>query len=88
MQRLRFMFKMFLREPLWFRILVIATLLVSVIFSSSAASSMAYADSYAKIAAAILFMTVGFKLRRNTVLAAVFGFLTLLSLYLAWDAYK
>jgi predicted Na+-dependent transporter len=88
MQKIRFMFKMFIREPLWFRVLILAMLLASIVFSSSAASGIDYADSYAKIAAAILFLTVGLKLRRNARLLVIFGLLTLLSLYLAWDGYR
>ncbi len=82
------MFQLFLREPLWFRVLVLAMLLVSIIFSSSAASDIDYANSYAKIAAAILFLSVGLKLRQNSRLLIIFGLLTLLSLYLAWDSYS
>lgn len=42
MQWIKFMINQFLKEPLWFKILISATLLISIIFSSSFFSNNAY----------------------------------------------
>jgi len=65
MQRIKFALKQFLYEPLWFKILISTTLLISVIFSSSFFSSNAYFQSCSKLAAAIFFFSYGVKMRRN-----------------------
>lgn len=53
MQRIIGMYKQFLWEPLWFKILIIASLLAAVVFSSSFFADHGYYQSIAKIAAAI-----------------------------------
>lgn len=56
MQRIKFIIKLFLIEPLWFKILISTTLLISIIFSSSLFSNNAYFQSCSKLAAAIFFV--------------------------------
>jgi amino acid permease len=72
MQMIKFMFKQFLKEPLWFKILISSTFLISIIFSSSIFSDNAYFQSLSKLAAAIFFITYGIKLRSNRVTSVIF----------------
>ena len=65
MQRIKFIIKQFLKEPLWFKILISITLFVSIIFSSSFFSENAYYESSSKLAAAIFFCAYGIKMRKN-----------------------
>ena len=88
MQRIKFMIKQFLYEPLWFKILISTTLFISVVFSSSLFSHQAYFQSYSKLAAAILFGAYGIKMRRNFknsfilfTLALICIFLSILAIY-------
>ncbi len=83
MQGIKLMYKLFLREPMWFKILVISMLLIAIIFSGS--SFNGYYQSVAKLAAAIFFFTFGIKFRRSTRIAALFFAVALISLYLSWD---
>ena len=57
MQRIKRMIKQFLKEPLWFKILISTTLLISIIFSSSFFSNNSYFQSSSKLAAAIFLCT-------------------------------
>lgn len=88
MQRIKFMIMQFLKEPLWFKILISTTLLISIVFSSSLFSDNAYFRSCSKLAAAIFFCTYGFKMRRNLknsliffTLAGICIFLSILAQY-------
>jgi len=81
------MFKLFLTEPLWFKLLTSITLMISIVFSSSFFSGVAYYESISKLAAAIFFCVFGYKMRGNRVhfvifftLAGVCIFLSLLNL--------
>jgi len=65
MQRIRFMIKHFLKQPLWFKILSISSLLISIIFSSSFFSDDSYVQGLSKLAAAIFFCACGYNLRRS-----------------------
>ncbi|MFC5530764.1 hypothetical protein [Cohnella yongneupensis] len=87
MQRLKFMGKLFLREPLWFKILAPAALLISIVFSSSLFSEYAYSQSVGKLATAVFFCIFGIKMRYNRRVSYVFYAFAALSLYLAWDRY-
>jgi hypothetical protein len=87
MQRLKFMGKMFLREPLWFKLLAPATLLISILLSSELFSDNSNSQSIGKLAAAIFFIIFGIKMRYNRRLSIIFYALAALSLYLAWDRY-
>jgi hypothetical protein len=50
MQRINFMYKQFLKEPWWLKILVVSTFLISIIFSGSLFSNNGYYQSAAKLA--------------------------------------
>ncbi|OCA81672.1 hypothetical protein A8F94_22705 [Bacillus sp. FJAT-27225] len=88
MQWIKVMFKQFLNEPLWFKILISSTLLSSIILSSSFFSDKAYFQSSSKLAAAIFFCAYAFKFRRNLrtsvilcISAGICIFLSILALY-------
>lgn len=87
MPMIKFMYKQFLREPLWFKLLILTTLLISIIFSSSPFSSSGYYQGSAKLAAAIFFVTYGIKMRRNTRISAIFFVLAVLCIYLSWGSF-
>jgi hypothetical protein len=88
MQRIRFMFKQFLKEPLWFKILIPTTLLISIIFSSSYFSDNGYYESSAKLAAAVFLGAYGIKMRRNRQISALFFVLVVICIYLSWDSFQ
>lgn len=88
MQRITFMFKLFLKEPVWFKILISTTLLISIIFSSSLFSNNAYYQSCAKLAAAIFFCSYGIKMRRNLRISVIFFAVAVLCIYLSYDSFK
>jgi hypothetical protein len=71
MQRTKFMVKHFLNQPLWFKILVTSTFLISIIFSSSFFSNQAVYESFSKLAAAVFFGTCGYKMRGNLKTAVI-----------------
>jgi amino acid permease len=83
MQRIKWMIQLFLREPLWFKILILATLSISIIFSSSAFSEYDYFQSGSKIAGAIFFIAFGFNMRRNRKVSGVFFALAVVCIFLA-----
>ncbi len=90
MHMIKFMVKQFLKEPIWFKLLITSTLLISIIFSSSIFSDHVYFQSLSKLAAAIFFVAYGIKLRRNsitsTILLTAAGICILLSLYSIYKA--
>ncbi|WP_204787629.1 hypothetical protein [Paenibacillus oryzisoli] len=77
------MYKQFLKEPLWFKILVLTTLIVSIIFSSSGFPTNV--QSLGKLAAAIFFCTYAIKMRRIVKVSVAFYVLAGMCLYVAWD---
>ncbi|QFF97563.1 hypothetical protein PB01_01330 [Psychrobacillus glaciei] len=88
MHRVKFMIKQFLKEPLWFKMLISTTLLASIVFSSSFFSDSVYFQSCSKLAAAIFFCAYGFKLRKSLknslilfILAGICIVLSILALY-------
>ena len=83
MHRIKFMIKQFLKEPLWFKILISTTLLISIIFSSSFFSNNAYFQSCSKLAAAIFFCTYGIKMRRNLKNSVILFTLAVICIYLS-----
>ena len=83
MQRIKFMMKQFLKEPLWFKILISITLLISIIFSSSFFSNYAYYQSFSKLAAAIFFCAYGIKMRRNLKTSVILFTLSVICIYLS-----
>ena len=82
-QLIKFMIKQFLSEPLWFKILIITTLLFSITFSSSFFSNNDYFKGFAKLAAAIFFCAYGIKMRRNLGISVIFFILTVTCVYLS-----
>jgi hypothetical protein len=83
MHRIKFIIKQFLKEPLWFKILISTTLLISFIFSSSFFSNNAYFQSCSKLAAAIFFCTYGIKMRRNLKNSVILFALAVICIYLS-----
>lgn len=85
---LKFMFKQFMREPLWFKILIAAALLISIIFSSAFFSYNPYYEVFSKLAAAIFFCTFGIKFRRSRQTAVIFFAVTAICIYLSWQNFE
>lgn len=85
MQRFKFMYKQFLKEPLWFKVLVLTTLVISIVFSSSGFSNNY--QSVSKLAAAVFFCIYAIKLRSNIKVSGAFYVIAGLCLYLAWDRF-
>ena len=83
MQRIKLMIKMFLNEPLWFKILISITFLTSIILSSSIFSNHAYLRSCSKLAAAIFFCAYGIKFRRNFKTALLFYVCSVICIFLS-----
>ncbi|MDQ0891989.1 hypothetical protein QFZ81_007077 [Paenibacillus sp. V4I9] len=88
MQRITFMFKQFLREPLWFKILISITLLIALIFSNSYFSNDPAYQGFSKLAAAIFFVAYGMKMRRNRTTAIILFAAAAICLYLAWHKFE
>lgn len=86
MQQLKGFFIQFWRDPLWFKALILSTLLLSIVFSSSAFSEQGYYQSISKLAIAIFFVSYGVKLRGNRKVSIAFFFLALISIYLSWNS--
>jgi len=85
MQMIKFMYKQFLREPLWFKVLITSTLLIAIIFSNSFFSDKGYYQSVAKLTAAIFFSAYCIKFRRNTLVSVIFFALAVICIYQSWD---
>jgi hypothetical protein len=89
MQMIKFMFKQFLKEPLWFKILIPSTFLISIIFSSSFFSNNAYFQSLSKLAAAIFFCAYGIKFRSNRGTSGILFIAAIISILLSlYNIYK
>lgn len=88
MQRITFMFKQFLREPLWFKILISTTLLIAIIFSNSYFSNDPAYQGFSKLAAAIFLIAYGMKMRRNRVTAIILYAAAAICLYLSWHKFE
>jgi len=83
MQRLKFMIKMFLDEPLWFKILISIAFLASVILSSSFFLNHPYLHTGSKLAAAIFFCAYAIKFRRNVKISFLFCACSVLCIFLS-----
>ena len=81
------MYKQFMREPLWFKLLIPVTLLISIVFSSSFFSN-GYYHPIAKLAAAIFFCTLGIKMKRNFKIFTLFFILAAVCVYLSWNSFS
>ncbi|WP_156350774.1 hypothetical protein [Psychrobacillus sp. FJAT-21963] len=79
----KFYFKQFLNEPMWFKLLISITLLSTIIFSSSFFSSNYYYESLSKLAAAIFFGAYGFKLRRSKFNSSILFILAIICVFLS-----
>ncbi|MDF2790429.1 MAG: hypothetical protein K0S80_3530 [Neobacillus sp.] len=84
MQRIKFMIQLFLKEPLWFKMLISITLLTSIIFSSSFFSDTPLYQGISKLAAAIFFFTYGYKLRMNRRVSILFFTVAAICIYLSF----
>ncbi|MDG0809268.1 hypothetical protein [Cohnella rhizosphaerae] len=87
MQRLNFMYRFFLGQPLWFKVLAPAALLMSILLSSSLFGEDNAYEGGAKLAAAVFFGVWGVPFRRNRPLAIVFFAFSALCVYLAVNAF-
>lgn len=87
MQRIRFIFRLWMSESMWFKILTISTLLISIVFSSSIFLHNTNYQSFAKLAAAIFFFAFGIKFRRNLKLSIVFFSIVVICIYLSWNSF-
>lgn len=83
MQRIRFMWEQFLRQPVWFKMVVSISFLASIIFSSSYFSENDYYEGISKLAAAAFFGVFGYKTRRNRQTSIILFFLAAFCLLLA-----
>lgn len=86
MQQMRLMFLQFLKEPLWFKILIPTTLLISIVFSSSLFAENAIFQVYSKLAAAIFFCAYGIKFRSNLEIFLIFFTLAGICIFLSIQA--
>ncbi|WP_054955562.1 hypothetical protein [Paenibacillus dakarensis] len=85
MERIKLFWRLFLSEPLWFKILIVLTLLIAVVFSSS--SFNGYYQSLAKLAAALFFGIYSVKFRSNKPIFVMFMVLAIVCLYLAGSTF-
>ena len=83
MQWIKVMIKVFLKEPLWFKLLISITFLASIILSSSFFSKQNYLQSCSKLTAAIFFCAYGIKFRRNFKIALLFFACSVICIYQA-----
>jgi hypothetical protein len=88
MQRIKFMFQLFLKEPLWFKMLISITLLSSIIFSSSFFSDTPLYQGISKLAAAIFFCAYGFKFKMNRLTSILFFTVAAICIYLSILAFR
>ena len=77
------MIQLFLKEPLWFKLLITVTLLASIIFSSSFFSDTPMYQSMSKLAAAIFFCAYGFNMRMNRIVSTILFIAAAICVYLS-----
>ncbi|WP_316569496.1 hypothetical protein [Neobacillus sp. YIM B06451] len=87
MMRIKFMLKQFLKEPFWFKLLIITSLVGSILFSSSYFSGNEYFQSLSKLSAAIFFTAYGLKFRYNRIVFSIFTVVAALCIYLSITAF-
>lgn len=83
MQRIKFMLQLFLKGPLWFKLLISISFLASVIFSSSYFSDASIYEGLSKLAAAIFFIAIGMKLRTNRMVSILLFTAAAICIYLS-----
>jgi hypothetical protein len=81
------MLRMFMKEPLWLKALIILSLIISIVFSSSLFSYNANYESLAKLAGAIFFFILGTKFRMNLKVSIIFFALVVICIYLSWKSF-
>jgi len=86
-QRAKFFYRQFIKQPLWFKLVVPLCFISSVLFSSSLFTQPIY-GSLSKLAAAIFFCVFGYKLRSNKKLSILFYVFALICLILAWTSWE
>lgn len=87
MQKIKFLIRLWMNEPVWFKCLTVSTLLISIVFSSSIFSYNTNYQSLAKLATAIFFYAFGFIFRRNLKLSIIFFSLVIICIFLAWNSF-
>ncbi|RDU37827.1 hypothetical protein DRW41_08390 [Neobacillus piezotolerans] len=87
MMRIKFMLKQFLKEPFWFKVLIIATLVSSILFSSSFFSGNVFYQSLSKLSAAIFFTAYGLKFWFNRLTSGIFVAAAVLCIYLSINVF-
>ncbi|WP_342431607.1 hypothetical protein [Neobacillus sp. FSL H8-0543] len=83
MHWIKFMIMQFLKEPMWFKVLIVSTLLCSIIFSSSFFSENTYLQGFSKLAAAAFFLTCGFKMRKSHLASIVLYSMAVICIFLS-----
>ncbi|MEH7379181.1 hypothetical protein V7138_01665 [Bacillus sp. JJ1533] len=83
MERIKLMFMHFSKEPLWFKILISITLLISIVFSSSFFSNNACFQSLSKLSAGIFFCALGINMRFNRKISTLFFTLAVICIILS-----
>ncbi len=85
MNQIKGFFKLFLREPMWFKVLILATFISSIVFSSTYFSHNPLFESIAKGSAAVFFCTFGLKYRRNLKVSVPMFIAAILCVYLSYS---
>jgi len=88
MRLIKATYRQFLSEPMWFKVLVLSSLLVSIVLSSSYFPDHGYYESFSKLAAAIFFGSYGIRMRRNRIVSSVFFIVTVICIFLAWSSLR
>ncbi|MEN8698084.1 hypothetical protein [Bacillus infantis] len=86
MKKVKLFAGLFLREPLWFKILITGSLLLSILFSSSVFSDDSIFQGASKAAAAVFFVAWGIKLKASRGAAAAMFLTSAVCLVLAASA--
>lgn len=87
MQKIKFLFRLWMNEPLWFKCLTVSTLLISIVFSSSVFFHNTNYQSLAKLATAIFFCAFGIIFRRNLKISIIFFSIVVICIFLAWNSF-
>ena len=85
MQRIKYMYTQFLKEPLWFKLIISSSLLASIVFSSSLFSENTTYQSLSKLSAAVFFAAYGLKMRKNLTNSVILFAAAVICLYLSWN---
>ena len=87
MQKIKFLFRLWMNEPVWFKCLTVSTLIISIVFSSSFFSYNPNYQSLAKMATAIFFCAFGIIFRRNLKVSILFFSIVVICIFLAWNSF-